>query len=120
MANARKAPLPIVESSRHGSTPAKGDDPWWSRGSCASLDPELVNKVFFSTKPSDVEYAKRICRGCPVVSECAEDALRRESKMTGDIVGVVGGMSAEERRQIMAPARKKLPQNIIVSRKRGR
>lgn len=119
MANARKAPLPIVESGRHGSTPAKGDEPWWPRGSCASIDPESINEIFFSNGPAEVTYAKSICRRCPVVSECAEDVLRRESKMTGDIVGVVGGMSGPERRQIMAPARKKLPQNIIVSRKRG-
>ena len=49
---------------------------------CRSNDPEL----FFAESPADVEYAKELCRGCPVRSECLAGALERREPW-----GVWGG-----------------------------
>ena len=49
---------------------------------CRSNDPEL----FFAEDPADVEYAKSLCRGCPVRLHCLAGALERREPW-----GVWGG-----------------------------
>ena len=44
------------------------------------------------------ERAKRICRDCPVVSECLEHALSNNLNETDD--GIRGGMTPIERREL--------------------
>ncbi len=58
----------------------------------AGLNDELlpcrVNEaeLFFAESPSDVELAKALCQGCPVVAECLAGALERREPW-----GVWGG-----------------------------
>jgi len=49
---------------------------------CRREDPEL----FFAESPSDVEVAKALCLGCPVIAECLAGALERREPW-----GVWGG-----------------------------
>lgn len=49
---------------------------------CRSYDAEL----FFAESPEDVEYAKSLCRSCPVQAECLAGALERREPW-----GVWGG-----------------------------
>jgi WhiB family redox-sensing transcriptional regulator len=49
---------------------------------CRTHDAEL----FFAESPADVEYAKSLCRGCPLRRECLAGALERREPW-----GVWGG-----------------------------
>jgi WhiB family transcriptional regulator, redox-sensing transcriptional regulator len=49
---------------------------------CRMNDPEL----FFAELPADVEYAKALCRGCPIRQACLAGALDRKEPW-----GVWGG-----------------------------
>ncbi len=49
---------------------------------CRAEDPEL----YFAESPTDVELAKELCLGCPVISECLAGALERREPW-----GVWGG-----------------------------
>lgn len=49
---------------------------------CRTQDPE----AFFAESPEDVEWAKRLCRGCPVREACLRGALERREPW-----GVWGG-----------------------------
>jgi WhiB family redox-sensing transcriptional regulator len=49
---------------------------------CHLVDPE----VFFAESPADVEAAKALCVGCPVLDECLAGALERREPW-----GVWGG-----------------------------
>lgn len=49
---------------------------------CRTHDPD----VFFAESPSDVEYAKSLCRTCPLQAACLEGALERQEPW-----GVWGG-----------------------------
>ena len=40
---------------------------------CRSYDPEL----FFAESPADVEFAKSLCRPCPIREACLDGALER-------------------------------------------
>jgi WhiB family transcriptional regulator, redox-sensing transcriptional regulator len=64
---------------------------------CRIYGPEL----FFAESPSDVEYAKSLCRGCPVREACLAGAVERREPW-----GVWGG--------------ELLVQGVVVPRKRPR
>lgn len=55
---------------------------------CAGVDTER----FFPSKGQDSRNAKKVCRGCSWVTECAAYA------MTAAVVGVWGGLSDDDRR----------------------
>jgi WhiB family transcriptional regulator, redox-sensing transcriptional regulator len=64
---------------------------------CRSFDPE----VFFAESPADVEYAKALCKECPVRALCLQGALERREPW-----GVWGG--------------ELFVQGVVVARKRPR
>ncbi|MFJ3504604.1 WhiB family transcriptional regulator [Streptomyces sp. NPDC090135] len=64
---------------------------------CRSYDPE----VFFAESPADVEYAKSLCRTCPLVAACLAGAKERREPW-----GVWGG--------------ELFVQGVVVARKRPR
>ncbi|MET8844634.1 WhiB family transcriptional regulator [Streptomyces rubiginosohelvolus] len=64
---------------------------------CRSYDPE----VFFAESPADVEYAKSLCRTCPLVEACLAGAKDRREPW-----GVWGG--------------ELFVQGVVVARKRPR
>ncbi|MFI9845082.1 WhiB family transcriptional regulator [Nonomuraea sp. NPDC051941] len=79
------------------------EDGWRTRSACKDMHPN----VFYPPAPDEPKQkpapgrklpvyneakAKRICRGCPVRTECVDDALRR-----GDMSGMHGGLTEEEK-----------------------
>ncbi|GAA2632055.1 MULTISPECIES: WhiB family transcriptional regulator [Streptomyces] len=64
---------------------------------CRTFDPE----VFFAESPADVEYAKSLCRTCPLVEACLAGAIERREPW-----GVWGG--------------ELFVQGVVVARKRPR
>lgn len=69
---------------------------WHQHAACQAQEPEL-----FFTDPSDaqqIQTAKRICAGCPVRSACLADVMAWEPP--SNRYGVVGGLAAQERRQL--------------------
>jgi WhiB family redox-sensing transcriptional regulator len=76
-----------------------GND-WWTQAACLSADPELFFPIS-SAGPAraQVDAAKAICGGCEVRPECLSFAVA-----TGQLHGVWGGMSADERHGMGRPA----------------
>ncbi|MGV9255300.1 WhiB family transcriptional regulator [Streptomyces sp. NPDC003697] len=71
---------------------------WRERGACRSEDPEL----FFPLGDGGLslrqtEQARAVCRRCPVLRECRAFALRNRERD-----GIWGGMTATERRRVLA------------------
>jgi Transcription factor WhiB len=69
---------------------------WHQHAACREQDPEP-----FFADPSDVrqiQAAKQTCVGCPVRSACLADVMAWEQP--SHRYGVVGGLSAQERRQL--------------------
>ncbi len=90
---------------------------WQLQGACRGEDPN----AFFhpegergAAREDRAEQAKRICRSCPVLDECATHALA-----VREPYGVWGGMSEEDReaiyrrKQTVASAKSNL--NVIAS-----
>jgi WhiB family redox-sensing transcriptional regulator len=74
---------------------------WDERAACRGADTELFywpeSIRAAETRAKEIEAAKRICRRCPVLSQCREWALD-----TGERHGVWGGLTAAERQLVMA------------------
>jgi WhiB family redox-sensing transcriptional regulator len=77
------------------SVPADAAREVWASALCAQVDPEL----FFPEKGQPSAPAKAICSRCPVTALC----LRTFGPLVAD--GVVGGLTAQERRQHRQPDR---------------
>ena len=77
---------------------------WFDRAACKGMDPELFFPVG-TTGPALVQIAeaKAICAECPVAVDCLLYALE-----TGQIAGVWGGMSEDERRELRREQRREL------------
>lgn len=68
---------------------------WTDRAACAGED------VDFFPDPTDLpgnQAAKNICRSCPVIADCLDDAMREEP--AGGRYGIRGGLTPEERRKL--------------------
>ena len=78
---------------------------WRERAACRGMDPDLF--LLDKSESGDVPRAKAVCRSCPVREECLDLSLT--PVYVGDnvvkTVGVWGGMSEKQRRQV-AKARK--------------
>lgn len=66
--------------------------PWASFGSCRDANPDL----FFSSDDRSAREAIRICRGCPVASECLAWALDTRVRY-----GIWGGLTERQRRRVI-------------------
>lgn len=66
-------------------------DPWWRRGLCAELGPDL----FFVSSSGEAAEARRACFMCPVQHQCLADALE-----SGTEHGVFGGFTRDHRRML--------------------
>jgi WhiB family transcriptional regulator, redox-sensing transcriptional regulator len=70
---------------------------WRMLAACQSIDPELFFPVSASGKSLEqVTAAKAVCAACPVRQECLAFAFR-----TGQVHGIWGGLTAEERQQAL-------------------
>lgn len=65
-----------------------------ARTACAHVDPDL----FFATDLDGIAAAKAVCVSCPVAAGCLERHVDLE-------FGVVGGLTAAERRALRRRAR---------------
>ena len=68
---------------------------WADRAACRGYDLSL----FFSEAALNVQEAKAICRGCPVVDECLAETLRAEVTPR---YGICGGLTPDERDALIA------------------
>jgi WhiB family transcriptional regulator, redox-sensing transcriptional regulator len=69
---------------------------WRHIAACRHEDPELFFPIG-NTGPAlvQIEEAKLICQGCPVIEPCLQWALD-----SGQDAGVWGGLSEDERREL--------------------
>ena len=88
MADTHRLPIPVAETYE-----------WQLRGACRGMD----SAYFFHpegerglAKARREEQAKRVCRACPVLEQCRRHALAVEEPY-----GVWGGMSVEERGDVI-------------------
>lgn len=72
---------------------------------------EKTSELFFSTDWADIEQAKDICRSCPIMEDCLEEASRNNIEF-----GVWGGATFEERKLFKRQPRKKL-EHIYITMK---
>jgi WhiB family redox-sensing transcriptional regulator len=80
---------------------------WQNEAACMNQDTELFFTPDSSAPGAQVENLdtiRRMCAGCPVLSECFEHSVRHEQ------YGVWAGLTASER------ARIRKEQNLFVSR----
>jgi WhiB family transcriptional regulator, redox-sensing transcriptional regulator len=67
---------------------------WWTLAACQSADPDLFFPISGAGPArAQVERAKAVCAGCPVLSDCLRYALA-----AGPLQGVWGGLTEDERR----------------------
>lgn len=78
-------PYVDLASSTHAPRPN-----WRDNASCLGMDPE----IFFPDEDKSAP-AKAVCAACPVSSQCLDWAIT-----SGQRYGVLGGMTAEERRSL--------------------
>ena len=71
---------------------------WHQHGACRGADPNL----FFPERGESVKEAKAVCARCPVRAECLEYALEQPGE-----IGIWGGLSERERRQLRRQRRLK-------------
>lgn len=74
---------------------------WQAGAACSPSTAELffpLGNYRGGRQEKRVRRAKRICRDCPVVSECLEHALSNNLNETDD--GIWGGMTPSERRKL--------------------
>ncbi|MEV8354654.1 WhiB family transcriptional regulator [Streptomyces niveus] len=81
----------LVASSYAPDT-VERDHGWREYALCAETDPE----IFYPADGMTAAPARAICMGCEVRAECLQYALGREKE------GVWGGMSAGQRKAILA------------------
>jgi WhiB family transcriptional regulator, redox-sensing transcriptional regulator len=81
---------------RPAAEPERLHNDWRHKAACRHEDPELFFPVG-NTGPAllQIEEAKAVCRRCPEMERCLQDALE-----TNQDFGVFGGMSEDERKAL--------------------
>ncbi|MEY9963425.1 WhiB family redox-sensing transcriptional regulator [Streptacidiphilus sp. MAP12-16] len=88
--------------AQRGST---DDTPWHSNAACRRDEAGLFfapSKEPTAARLAREEQAKRVCARCPVLLECREHAL-----LQPEPYGVWGGLTAAERRVVLARRRRR-------------
>ncbi|MFB7287924.1 MULTISPECIES: WhiB family transcriptional regulator [Streptomycetaceae] len=96
---------PPAASRSSLSHPRDLGGPWHSEAACRSDEAGLFfapSKEPTAARLSREEAAKRVCARCPVMLECREHAL-----LQPEPYGVWGGMTAAERRVVLARRRRR-------------
>jgi WhiB family redox-sensing transcriptional regulator len=76
---------------------------WMLEGNCRRAE----TREFFPSNGQGVEAAQKICRECPVKTDCLEYALLHHIDQ-----GVWGGASERERRRILRDRRRARPRAV--------
>jgi len=72
-------------------------DSWWKLAACQSADPEMFFPVSNSgTGNAEIAQAIAVCGSCAIRHRCLEYALE-----SGQVHGVWGGTTEEERRSLI-------------------
>ncbi|MFD8594592.1 WhiB family transcriptional regulator [Kitasatospora sp. NPDC059646] len=90
---------------RPAAQPDPDDSPWHTSAACRSDEAGLFfapSKEPTAARLSREEHAKRVCARCPVLLECREHALAQPEPY-----GVWGGLTAAERRVVLARRRRR-------------
>lgn len=98
-------PLNQTPGPRRGGAQRDLGGPWHSEAACRSDEAGLFfapSKEPTAARLSREESAKRVCARCPVMLECREHAL-----LQPEPYGVWGGLTAAERRVVIARRRRR-------------
>lgn len=68
-------------------------DRWYEHAACKGMDTEL----WFGATASNMEFAQRVCRDCPVREDCLRAAIE-----TPDTKGMWGGLTEVQRARLGA------------------
>jgi WhiB family redox-sensing transcriptional regulator len=79
--------------------PEDDEDRWWLAGACRGKDPN----IFFIERFQRADAARAICKPCPVRQTCLDTAIEE-----GDMWAVRGGLTAQQRRPLIAAYRRQL------------
>jgi WhiB family redox-sensing transcriptional regulator len=93
--------------------------PWWHRAACNDrkrVDPNW----FHPDRGGTPEPALAVCRRCPVVAACLEDALEEEACRSGGPFGVRGGLAAKQRGALVRQRRRAAGERESVGLQRMR
>lgn len=96
---------PVLDPATPPGHPRDLGGPWHSEAACRSDEAGLFfapSKEPTAARLSREEAAKRVCARCPVMLECREHALAQPEPY-----GVWGGMTAAERRVVLARRRRR-------------
>lgn len=74
-----------------------GNEPWKQEAACKGMDISL----FFPRRGEvlKIREAKKICLKCPVIEECREYSFHIAGEF--DTVGIFGGLTADNRKQML-------------------
>jgi WhiB family redox-sensing transcriptional regulator len=86
----------MISPQLHAKTPdlTRGED-WRLRGACRRVDPDLFFVGDAKDNEAHVEYAKWICKGCPVIEQCLAHYLEHP-----DRYAIAGGLTPVERKSV--------------------
>jgi WhiB family redox-sensing transcriptional regulator len=99
------------------------DNPWHTAAACRRDEAALFfapSKEPTAARLAREEHAKQVCAGCPVLLSCREHALAQPEPY-----GVWGGLTAAERRVVLARRRRRTAElraeaQQLVQAQRGR
>ena len=95
------------------------DQPWWERTACTTEDGDADIFDYDPHRPHNraraegYEYAKAICRSCPVIDSCLEEAIEQEAGASvQNRYEIRGGLTPEERAALDPNAGKRTPSRM--------
>ncbi|MBJ6623544.1 WhiB family transcriptional regulator [Streptomyces sp. DHE17-7] len=87
---------PTTTPTRRRTTNAAPPIDWRERAACQGTDLE----AFFSDTVDSQRAALAVCRRCPMTATCLRDAMDYQGSSEYDLTGVVGGLTAVQRRAL--------------------
>lgn len=73
----------------------------WENRACLGLEPREADRLFYSRAARNELEGRRLCYSCPARVPCALRALAQDRTGDYDVVGLVGGLTAEERLELL-------------------
>lgn len=73
----------------------------WAERACLDLEPAEADRLFYTKGGHNELEGRRLCYSCPARVPCALRALAQDRTGDYDVVGLVGGLTAEERLELL-------------------